>query len=135
MRTLLFLPVILLFAAVLSSCGEDRSDEQPFAPTLSEVATERTDTGVITLYAQILSSKNSHLTACGFIWGDSVETHTLSLDSVPVISTSPHVSPSMSVGFSATIDSLTPGNYFVLAFATNGIGTTRTDTVFFSIEP
>lgn len=130
------LPLLaLIILPIAISCGEDRSDEQPFAPTLSEVAAVRTDVDVITFHAQILSSKNSHITACGFIWGDSTETHTLNLDTLPTISTSPHISPLQSVGFSATIDSLAPGTYFALAFATNGIGTTRTDTVFFSVKP
>lgn len=135
MRNLPLLSIIIIcITAILSSCGEDRSDEQPFAPTLSALTATQTGDSTVLLSAQILSSKNSSITACGFIWGDSTGSNTLSLDSLPAVSTSPHIAPSQAVSFSAAIDTLAPGTYFALAFATNGIGTTRTDTISFSVR-
>lgn len=135
MRNLYFLPVIICLTTLIVSCGEDRSDEQPFAPTLSALTATQTADSTVTFSAQILSSKNSSITACGFIWGDSTDTYTHALDSLPAVSTSPHITPSQAASFSATIDTLAPGTYFALAYATNGIGTTRTDTIIFSVRP
>lgn len=163
MRAHLFLFIILFIGIPLAitSCGEDRSDEQPFAPEVSTLPAVQSTSSTALLYGLILSSRNSHLTACGFIWGEMTEvidtvrtdsaqtdsaqtyirryftaadSHTLALDSVPVISTSPHITTIEAVSYSARLDSLAPGTYFSIAYATNGIGTTRGDTVVFTIK-
>ena len=58
----------LLAAMLLAACGEDRSGEQPFAPTLGEMsAVVMADS--VRLTGIVTASPNSTLLECGFtLW-------------------------------------------------------------------
>ncbi len=120
MQKLLFLLAAML---MFSACRrEDRSGEQPFAPTVRtlDVVVEGDR---CTMAGAIDASPNSAVLARGFNYGnDTLRLEVLSSDSTEI--------------FTAEADSLLPGEYFMVAFATNGIGTTRGDTLHFTIaEP
>lgn len=111
--------VLLLTILAASACeGEDRSGEQPFAPTVRTLA-PIVDKHTVTMRGQVLSSPNSSITACGFLCGND----TLSLK----------LSADKAVEFSLTTDTLMPGHYYITAYATNGIGTTNGDTLYFDM--
>ena len=102
------------------SCGEDRSGEQPFAPTVQTL--DAIPSGCrAELRGVVTSSPNSSLTECGFHYGN--ETLRKSVTAEPAWE------------FSAMTDTLQPGHYYVTTYATNGMGTTNGDTLYFDIEP
>lgn len=110
--------VALLFAFTACS-GEDRSGEQPFAPTVKTVSAENngnscTMTGVVT------ASPNSSLTECGFKYGYNMNNKTVKANEP-------------SFNFSAIVDSLDTARYYVVAYAANGIGTSYGDTIWIQI--
>lgn len=109
-----------LFALMLCACsGEDRSGEEPFAPEV-RMDSAVVDGDTLRLSAVVLSSPNSKLTACGFIVvGDTVRL-TLEADTVDW-------------RFKANTARPAPGNYGAVAQATNGMGTTTSDTLRFSV--
>ncbi len=112
-----FFPAILPW---LASCGEDRSGEQPFAPTVeSRVAVVEGDSALLT--GAVTASPNSTLTECGFAYGND----TLRAKAV---------APAPAETFTAVTDSLGGGTYFAVAYATNGVGTSYGDTLHFTIE-
>ena len=115
---------ILLLASItwwLAACSpDDRSDEQPFPPTV-ETLSSIVQGDAVTLQGHITASPNSSITRRGFRYGsDNLQNNVESTDSTDV--------------FAATIDSLEPGNYHVAAYATNGLGTSDGDTLTFVIE-
>ena len=126
MKHLLFCVAAIAFAALAGSCaGEDRSGEQPFAPTVETVSVtphniEGTDSAVATMEGLVTASPNSDLLACGFNYGND----TLSLSA----------EAELQVHFFAQTDTLAAGTYFAVAYAKNGIGTTYADTLWFTIE-
>lgn len=105
---------------MLIACGEDRSDEQPFAPTVETASVEVLGDSAL-LTGNVTSSLNSSLTKCGFAYGND----TLTLDVV---------SPDTAFTFSAVTDSLGAGEYYAVAYAANGMGTSYGDTLYFTIE-
>lgn len=111
-----------IMLAVAASCtGEDRSGEQPFKPTVRTLNVEVADQAV-TVTGEIEASPNSSIRECGFeYWSDN-------LSAVKVLS-----DDSTSI-FHATADSLEPGAYSCTAFARNGMGTSRGDTLSFNID-
>lgn len=115
-RLLLLLPTIVLLTACM---GEDRSGEQPFAPTVKTLdATVVADSAL--LRGQVLTSLNSDVTACGFSYGNDTLRKSVASSAPSTI-------------FEAYTDSLGAGTYFYVAYATNGIGTTYADTLYFTI--
>lgn len=115
------LNILIFVIAVLCSCaGEDRTGEIPYAPTVStKSATVQGDSCILT--GEVLSSPNSSLTACGFSFGTSDKQTTITVESP-------------SYEFSTTVDSLqTQQDYFAVAYATNGMGTSYGDTIWFKI--
>ena len=117
-HTLLYiLPSFLLFTACN---GVDRSSEQPFAPTVETLAAEAAGDGVL-LNGRVIDSPNSDVLECGFLYGN---------DTLRVKLMSEEVSPL----FSAYADSLKNGNYYAVAYARNGMGTSYGDTVRFQIN-
>lgn len=101
------------------SCGEDRSGEQPFAPTVVTRNVEVVaDSAILT--GQVTESPNSSLIACGFTYGN---------DTLKVTATSSEVSES----FSVVTQVLEAGDYYAVAYAQNGVGTSYGDTLHFSI--
>ena len=114
------LVLLAIAASAAAACGEDRSGEQPFAPTVQSVGVEvKQHTAVLT--GAVLASPNSSLKECGFAYGND----TLRLNVV---------ADSARYEFEARTDSLRPGNYFAVAYAKNGVGTSFGDTVRFSIR-
>ena len=113
--------IAIAVCLLLTSCfGEDRSDEQPFAPTVETVAAN-IDGPVANLEGIVTSSPNSTLTACGFHYGNDTLTLSAAAD--------------VQLHFFAATDTLLPGHYFAVAFAQNGIGTTSAaDTIWFEIR-
>ena len=121
MRYTFITAVLLATAAMAVGCnGEDRSGEQPFAPTVATVsATPGGDSCVFA--GQVLLSPNSVVSARGFRYGnDSIAKGVVSADSTDA--------------FAAVADSLASGSYYVVAYATNGIGTSYGDTLTFTID-
>lgn len=117
------LALICLLTSALCACiPEDRSGEQPFAPTV-ETRSARVSGNSCTVDAEVLSSPNSLLTGGGFTWGNDTLRSQIYIGETP------------DNYFSATIEDLEAGDYFVAAFATNGVGTSYGDTLTFTINP
>lgn len=110
----------LLLLAALAACGEDRSGEQPFVPTVVSRGCEVVADSVV-LTGEVTASPNSALTRCGFVVGN--DTLRREVNAREVIS-----------AFTAVADSLEPGAYYAVAFATNGMGTSYGDTLRFVME-
>lgn len=70
----------------------------------------------------IVSSPNSKVTGRGFYYGnDTLRIQVVSNDT-------------LTTTFRESIDSIAPGDYYVYAFATNGMGTRYGDTLTFCIS-
>lgn len=112
--------VVALCTLLFGACsGEDRSGEEPFAPVV-RMDTAVVDGDSLRLSAVVLSSPNSSLTACGFVVvGDTLRL-TIQADTV-------------AMRFTAATARPASGNYGVVAQATNGMGTTTSDTLHFSV--
>lgn len=116
MRKILF----LLPGLLLTACNPvDRSGEQPFPPTVQTV-TPLVEGPRALLMGDVLASPNSDVLRRGFGYGND----TLRLEVESTDSTARFVAQS---------DSLKPGQYFVVAFAQNGVGTSYGDTLYFQI--
>lgn len=114
------LPLLLTAATALTAaCGEDRSGEQPFAPTVESLSAEVVGDSA-RLTGTVTSSVNSTLTACGFEYGND----TLRLETA---------APEPATTFTAVTDSLGGGDYYAVAYATNGVGKSYGDTIYFTI--
>ena len=117
------LPILLLATLVsilTASCGEDRSGEQPFAPTVQTLSAEVMGDSCL-LRGAVTASPNSSLRGVGFAYGND----TLRLTAV---------SDSCAALFQATTQPLQAGRYFAVAFAENGVGKTiGTDTIYFEV--
>ena len=120
MKHHLLYPVLALMLFLLPSCGEDRSGEQPFAPTVKSCEAVVTADSAL-LHGEVTASPNSALRECGFSYGNDT-----------LRATCKALSPSAT--FTATTDSLGPGTYFAVAYARNGVGTAYGDTIRFTIE-
>ena len=112
--------VLLAIAAIAAAaCGEDRSGEQPFAPTVQSVGVEvKQHTAVLT--GAVLASPNSSLKECGFAYGN---------DTLRAKCTAAEPAAT----FTAETDSLGVGHYYAVPYASNGVGTTYADTLYFDI--
>ncbi len=116
----LFLILLFSMLSLIASCGEDRSGEQPFAPTVvMGTAVQQGDSVLLT--ATVTSSVNSSLKECGFYYGND----TLSLKTM---------ADSATTSFRAFTDSLGAGEYYVVAYAKNGVGTATADTARFTVD-
>ena len=110
---------ITIWVASLFSCsGEDRSEERPSLPFGVTVVVEGKEDSCI-LHGHVAASHNSTLTSCGFFWGNDTLSATLSQEG--------------SFDFSDTLKNLETGDYYVVAYATNRMGTTTSDTAIFKI--
>lgn len=115
-RMLLF----VLAVVMLAGCsGEDRSDEMPRVPE-GVVCTAAASGDSCRLTGVVGESHNSGLLSCGFYWGNDTLSNEIEMDSA-------------SYAFSAVVDSLQAGSYYAVSYATNGMGTTLSDTVYFRI--
>lgn len=109
-----------LAAVALAACSpEDRSGEVPSAPAVRTVAAD-VEGNRARMEGEVVSSPNSAVTKRGFDYGnDTLRAEALSEDGAD--------------RFSALTDELEPGRYFCVAFAANGMGTSRGDTLYFDI--
>ena len=106
-------------AGAAAACGEDRSGEQPFAPAVQSVGVEvKQHTAVLT--GAVLASPNSSLKECGFAYGN---------DTLRAKCTAAEPAAT----FTAETDSLGAGHYYAVPYASNGVGTTYADTLYFDI--
>ena len=113
------LVLLAIAAGAAASCGEDRSGEQPFAPTVQSVGVEvKQHTAVLT--GAVLASPNSSLKECGFAYGN---------DTLRAKCTAAEPAAT----FTAETDSLGAGHYYAVPYASNGVGTTYADTLYFDI--
>lgn len=117
----LLIPFLLLFAALFTACGEDRSSEQPFPPTVVSETTYQQVGDSVLLRGRVAASPNSSLRECGFTYGND----TLKLKAV---------SRDTAFAFSAFTDSLGVGSYYAVAYARNGMGEAAGDTIRFVVE-
>lgn len=125
------LPALTLLAAtaagITSSCNPvDRSGEQPFAPTV-ETSSATTGGDSVKLVGRVLTSVNSDILSTGFAYGNAINDtlrKTVKSDSMLIAAPS----------FAAVVDSLGAGDYYAVAFATNGVGTSYGDTIRFTIR-
>ncbi len=111
---------LIVALGLTTACNPvDRSDEQPFAPTVETLgATVEGDHAL--LAARVTASPNSDLTACGFAYGnDTLRAKT--------------TAEAPNADFTALTDSLGAGRYYAVAFAQNGVGTSYGDTIHFVI--
>lgn len=116
-KSLFAFPASLL---LLCACaGEDRSGEQPFPPTVRTYSCV-VDSGRCTMAGVIEASPNSRVRKRGFYYGND----TLRIDLPSADSTA---------YFTAVADSLRPGTYYSVAYATNGMGTSTGDTLYFEM--
>ncbi len=106
--------------ALLASCGDDRSGEQPFAPTVVSRGCEVVADSVV-MTGEVTASPNSSLTRCGFVVGN--DTLRREVDAREV-----------AWAFTAVADSLEAGDYYAVSFATNGMGTSYGDTLRFTMK-
>ena len=113
------LVMLAIAASAAAACGEDRSGEQPFAPTVQSVGVEvKQHTAVLT--GDVLASPNSSLKECGFAYGN---------DTLRAKCTAAEPAAT----FTAETDSLGAGHYYAVPYASNGVGTTYADTLYFDI--
>lgn len=113
------LVLLAIAAGAAAACGEDRSGEQPFAPTVQSVGVEvKQHTAVLT--GAVLASPNSSLKECGFAYGN---------DTLRAKCTAAEPAAT----FTAETDSLGAGHYYAVPYASNGVGTTYADTLYFDI--
>ena len=113
------LVLLTIAASAAAACGEDRSGEQPFAPTVQSVGVEvKQHTAVLT--GAVLASPNSSLKECGFAYGN---------DTLRAKCTAAEPAAT----FTAETDSLGAGHYYAVPYASNGVGTTYADTLYFDI--
>lgn len=111
--------LLAIAAGAAAACGEDRSGEQPFAPTVQSVGVEvKQHTAVLT--GAVLASPNSSLKECGFAYGN---------DTLRAKCTAAEPAAT----FTAETDSLGAGHYYAVPYASNGVGTTYADTLYFDI--
>lgn len=113
------LVLLAIAAGAAAACGEDRSGEQPFAPTVQSVGVEvKQHTAVLT--GAVLASPNSSLKECGFAYGnDTLRAKCIAAEPAAT--------------FTAETDSLGAGHYYAVPYASNGVGTTYADTLYFDI--
>lgn len=113
------LVLLAIATGAAAACGEDRSGEQPFAPTVQSVGVEvKQHTAVLT--GAVLASPNSSLKECGFAYGN---------DTLRAKCTAAEPAAT----FTAETDSLGAGHYYAVPYASNGVGTTYADTLYFDI--
>ncbi len=116
-------PLFTLLAAaplLYTACGDDRSGEQPFAPTVKSVsAVADGDSALLTGF--VTSSPNSTLKKCGFVYGND----TLRKEKA---------SETAGETFGVMTDSLGAGDYYAVAYAQNGVGKGYGDTLRFTIS-
>lgn len=111
--------ILGVLLCLLGACGEDRSGEQPFAPTVESLSATA-DGDSAWLSGRVTSSVNSSLLECGFAYGNDTLRAQVS-------------AAAPTTDFTVATDSLGAGTYYAVAFARNGMGTAYGDTLHFTI--
>lgn len=115
----LFFSFFTFFTFLLVACGEDRSGEQPFAPTVESLSVV-VEADSALLSGHVSASPNSTLLECGFEYGnDTLRAKTQA--------------PAPAETFTAVTPALLPGAYYAVSYARNGVGTSHGDTLHFVI--
>lgn len=112
--------IVLVIALLLDACGQDRSGEQPFAPTVRTLGAY-VESPFVTLTGEVVASPNSTLRARGFRVWNSERSYDLSVETDADL-------------FSLRTDTVTEGTYRVAAYARNGVGVSYGDTLSFEID-
>lgn len=113
--------IFLSSSILLAACNAvDRSGEQPFAPTVKTLGVASGNDETI-FNGEVVASPNSDVLECGFLYGNDTLRVTLKCDEVNAL-------------FTASTDSIEAGDYFAVAYARNGVGTSYGDTVRFSVS-
>lgn len=112
---------LLIALVTLWACHpEDRSGEQPFKPEVANATYEILGDSC-RLHGVILSSPNSDVLGCGFVYGND----TLRIQAI---------ADSCSMAFSVVTKPLEHGDYYAVAFAENGMGrSSAPDSMHFTI--
>lgn len=110
------LPLFLLLIGAMAACNpEDRSGEQPLPPTVRLVDCQVVADSCL-MTGEVTASPNSRVRERGFHYGnDTLRLEVQSADTVAL--------------FQAHTQPLRPGRYFVVPYATNGVGTATGDTL------
>ncbi len=115
------LGIILVFSVLAACSGEDRSGEIPRVPVVNTVsANVAGDSCVMTGF--VSESHNSSMKECGFMYGNTDSASAAIKLKADTMRT-----------FSAVADSLGKGNYYCVAYARNGMGTSYGDTINFAV--
>ena len=116
MKKLILFGILTTTLLTTACSGVDRSGERPTAPSgVSVIAVEMGDSCI--LKGHVEESHNSSLTKCGFYWGNDTIKYTETAEA--------------GYDFMDTVTSEDVGRYYAVAYATNYIGTTTSDTVYF----
>lgn len=125
--TMRFLTHMLWAAAALTATaacsGEDRAGEQPLEPTVATRSYTVTADSVV-LRGEVLTSHNSSIKECGFLYGNDTLRVTLKADEAATLE---------APIFACRTGRLDAGRYYALAYARNGMGTAYGDTIYFTI--
>lgn len=113
--TFLFTIICAIFATLQSCHPEDRSGEEPFAPTVQTLSATQVGDSFL-LRGVVVRSPNSHVLERGFIYGN---------DTLKLTKTSEETTDT----FSAYTKTLEQGKYYIVAYARNGVGTGTGDTL------
>ncbi len=117
-----YISVAALLLLLFTACSpEDRSGEQPFAPTVQTLEAI-VDGDSLLLIGEVTASPNSRLLGRGFNFGN---------DRLRLQAASPDTAGTL---FRAYSRRLNPGTYFFSAYARNGIGTSYGDTLYVEIK-
>lgn len=116
------LGIVFVFSVLAACSGEDRSGEMPRVPVVKTVSGNVAgDSCVMTGF--VSESHNSSMKECGFVYGNTDSTGAAIKLKTDTMRT-----------FSAVADSLANGNYYCVAYARNGMGTSYGDTINFAVE-
>ncbi len=116
-----YISAAVLLLLFMGCSPEDRSGEQPFAPTVQTLEAI-VDGDSLLLIGEVTASPNSRLLGRGFNYGnDTLRLQAASSDTAGTL-------------FRAYSRSLKPGIYFFSAYARNGIGTSYGDTLYVEIK-
>lgn len=112
--------IAVITSLAMVACGQDRSGEQPLAPTV-QTGTAAQVGDSVQLMGAVIESPNSRVLERGFEYGnDTLRSSVVSADTVAV--------------FSAFTASLEKGEYYAVAYARNGVGIGRGDTLRFEVR-
>lgn len=114
--------IVLALAVFVACSGEDRSGEMPRVPVVKTISANAVGDSCV-MIGMVSESHNSSMKECGFLYGNADSTSAAIKLKADTMRT-----------FTAVADSLENGNYYCVAYARNGMGTSYGDTIIFSVE-